>query len=305
MEFPPFTFRNPQTGQTHPIPERGLRIGRAAGNDLVLADEEASRYHATVWVHGGQAYIRDENSTNGTWVNERRITAPTPLRPGDRIRLGKTVLEVVGREPGATVVSMPEAVPVPPSAPFPPAAPPFPPAAPPFPPAVPPVSPAARPGRQARSPLLWILVGIGALLLCGALVGGGLLVRRQGLAAIPFLASPTPIPGIDKPIRIDGTEVTFVRAEKRDWFSSIFGVYRPASAQDTLLVVDAEIPPEQYDWDTVSDWSILLNDNIEPSITQGSDSGEVTWVFVVRKSATTFILTLPDGTKLDLKPILR
>lgn len=100
-------LKNPQTGQIHPIPERGLRIGRAAGNDLTLADDEVSRYHATVWVHGGQVYIRDEHSTNGTWVNERRITAPTPLRPGDRIRLGRTVLEVVGPGAGATVVSMP------------------------------------------------------------------------------------------------------------------------------------------------------------------------------------------------------
>ncbi len=96
-------LRNTQTGQAHPVSEGGLRIGRAAGNDLVLADEEASRYHATVWVYGGQAYIRDENSTNGTWVNERRLTAPTSLRPGGRIRLGKTVLELMRGEAGATV----------------------------------------------------------------------------------------------------------------------------------------------------------------------------------------------------------
>jgi pSer/pThr/pTyr-binding forkhead associated (FHA) protein len=69
-------------GQVYPIPEQGLRIGRAARNDLMLADEEVSRYHATAWVQGGQAYIRDENSTNGTWVNPhpghwgRHVAAP-------------------------------------------------------------------------------------------------------------------------------------------------------------------------------------------------------------------------------------
>jgi hypothetical protein len=175
-------------GQVYPIPEQGMRIGRAAGNDLVLADEEASRYHATVWVHGGQAYIRDENSTNGTWVNERRISAPTPLRPGDRIRVGQTVLEVLGREPGATVVSMPEVAPPPPTASFPSGGAYLPPAAP-FPPAAP---AGVSPRRRTRSPVLWILAGLGSLLLCGALLLGGLLAAGKDLSAIPFLATPTP-----------------------------------------------------------------------------------------------------------------
>jgi hypothetical protein len=267
-------------------------------SDVVLPDEMVSRQHATVWVQAGRLYIRDDGSTNGTWVNERRISAPTLLRPGDRVRLGQTVLEVVGRGPGATVV-MPEVVSAPPPAPFPPAAPPSPPVA-------------VPPQRRARSPLPWILAGIGALFLCGALIVGGLLAGRQGLLPIPFLATPTstptptPIPGIGKPIQIDGIEVTFVRAEKRDRFTNFTGsVLRPASERDTFLIVDAETPLEQYDWDKVSEWSIVLNDDIEPSIIQGTDEGELTWVFVVRKSETSFILTLPGDATVDLSPILR
>jgi len=174
-----FMLRDPR-GQVYPIPEQGLRIGRAAGNDLVLADEEVSRYHATVWVQGGQAYIRDENSTNGTWVNEQRIFAPTPLRPGDRIRVGQTVLEVVGREPGVTVASVPGM-------------------ARPSPPPTHPVASSAVPPLATSPPaqsLLPLILGIGGgilLLICGAVILL-LAVFKAPLPGIALRPSPTPTP---------------------------------------------------------------------------------------------------------------
>ncbi|MCX7680587.1 MAG: FHA domain-containing protein [Anaerolineae bacterium] len=187
-----FTLKDIRSETSHPIPEQGMRIGRAAGNDLVLADEEVSRYHATVWFYGGQLYIRDEKSTNGTWVNERRIAAPTPLRPGDHIRLGRTVLEVVGREPGATVVSMMPGVGVPPPAATHPVAPPSP-LAQPRPPTTPPPGPSAAPplAPSSRLPLILGLGSAGLLLLCG-LVILTIVVLRVPLPGIAPRPTPTP-----------------------------------------------------------------------------------------------------------------
>lgn len=176
-----FMLRDIRSGESHPIPERGLRIGREAGNDLVLPDDAVSRHHATVWTVGDQVYVRDENSTNGTWVNERRIFTPTLLRPGDRVRLGQTVLEVVRGEAGVTVAIPGVAYP-PPAVPY---------------PAAPPVTPSppsvAAPPRRLRLPLILGLGGAGLLLLCGAaiLILMALKVPLPGIAPRP---SPTPAP---------------------------------------------------------------------------------------------------------------
>lgn len=284
-----YILRDIRTGERYPVSPQGMRIGRESPSDIILPDASVSRIHATVWLWEDKLYIRDEGSTNGTWVNEQLITGPTTLKPSDRVRLGHTVLEVVATGPGKTVVIPFQGVL--PSAPAreTPA------------PAIP-----ARHQPAKFRPLL--IVGLVALILCGvlALAGGFLVLGGQKGASgiLPFL-KPTPIPGIERPVLIDGTEVTFVRAEKRDWFHSFTGRVEPSSPHDTFLIVDAEIPPAQYDWDKVSEWDILLNDEIEPAITQGTSTGEVTWVFVVRKTETSFILTLPGGKKVNLAPILR
>lgn len=298
-----YTLREVRTGQVHPVPPQGACIGREPPSDIVLPDESVSRQHATVWIQAGRLYIRDEGSTNGTWVNERRITGPTPLRRGDRVRLGYTVLEVVATGPGMTVAIPSAEVP---SAVLVPGVPPAVPA-----PGVPPAVPARRQPKKVR-PL--VLIGLGVLILCGVLaLAIGLWAVGGQRGALPFFrptptptSTPTPIPGIERPVQIEGTEVTFTRAEKTNQFRNILGeVIRPTSLLDSLLVVDAEMPPAQYDWDKVSEWDIILNEDIEPSIIQGTEGGAVTWVFVVRKAETSFVLKLPDGTRVDLAPILR
>jgi hypothetical protein len=67
-------------------------IGRLAESDIVLSDPGASRRHAEVRrVHGGYV-ITDLGSTNGTMVNESTI-GERPLEEGDRVTIGRTVLE--------------------------------------------------------------------------------------------------------------------------------------------------------------------------------------------------------------------
>ncbi len=65
-----------------------LRLGRAPDNDLVLEDRSASHYHARIDLVSGRAIVADLGSSNGTWVNGRRISAPHPLQHGDHVQLG-------------------------------------------------------------------------------------------------------------------------------------------------------------------------------------------------------------------------
>lgn len=66
-----------------------LSIGRAPGSVLRLTDHTVSRAHAQVRFTGTGWTLRDLGSSNGTWVNERRITGSVPVRPGDRVRFGQ------------------------------------------------------------------------------------------------------------------------------------------------------------------------------------------------------------------------
>ena len=86
-----------------------LLIGRQAeGEGKLGRDPEISRRHALIRNDRGALVIEDLGSTNGTFVNDRRIEAPCALFPGDRVELGDTVLEVAvlpveGPPPGGTV----------------------------------------------------------------------------------------------------------------------------------------------------------------------------------------------------------
>lgn len=73
------------------LPQRTTKIGREAFNDIVLYDPEVSRNHAHIQYHQGRYIIEDLGSTNGTFVNGKRITAPVPLHNGDTIEMGEGV----------------------------------------------------------------------------------------------------------------------------------------------------------------------------------------------------------------------
>ena len=90
----------PGAGQVFEVGD-GAVIGRDEGLDLG-GDPELSRRHARIASGpSGELLVEDLGSTNGTLVNGHRISAPTPVRAGDRIELGGTVLEVVGDVAGA------------------------------------------------------------------------------------------------------------------------------------------------------------------------------------------------------------
>ena len=101
----------PGAGQT--FDARGeVVIGREEGYDLG-GDPELSRRHARISTgSSGELLIEDLGSTNGTIVNGQQISVPTPVRGGDRIELGGTVLEVIG-DPGGTQATRAAPVPQP------------------------------------------------------------------------------------------------------------------------------------------------------------------------------------------------
>jgi pSer/pThr/pTyr-binding forkhead associated (FHA) protein len=69
-------------------------IGRGVECELRLEDTYVSQQHARIFDRGGNWYVEDLGSTNGTFVNEQKLVAPAMLTPGDRIRVGTTVVEL-------------------------------------------------------------------------------------------------------------------------------------------------------------------------------------------------------------------
>jgi len=76
----------PDEGKEFPL--RGtMRIGRSEDSEITLADAQASRHHAAVSPEPGGFTIQDLNSSNGTFVNGKRLDEPRLLKDGDRLRV--------------------------------------------------------------------------------------------------------------------------------------------------------------------------------------------------------------------------
>ncbi|CAN5407284.1 MAG: FHA domain-containing protein [Acidimicrobiia bacterium] len=72
----------------------GITIGRSGDADVVIDDPYASEFHLRIAVQNDAAVLSDLGSTNGTYLNGRRVTVPTRLGKGDSIQIGNTILEV-------------------------------------------------------------------------------------------------------------------------------------------------------------------------------------------------------------------
>ncbi len=79
-----------------PIGDGTMSIGRSSSSDVVLkSDDYVSGRHARITHHADLLYIEDLNSTNGTFVNDRKTIGATPLRSGDTVRIGSTIFRYV------------------------------------------------------------------------------------------------------------------------------------------------------------------------------------------------------------------
>ena len=85
-------------------------IGRnAAGPGGLAGDPELSGQHARIYEHAGRLVVEDLGSTNGTFVNDERVTEPRYLAAGDRVRVGKTMLTLEAAAPSAPASAPPPA----------------------------------------------------------------------------------------------------------------------------------------------------------------------------------------------------
>lgn len=74
--------------------EGPLQVGRDSTCEIRPPDTYISQVHARLAPRGDGWVVEDMGSTNGTYLNQRKVQVPTRIAPGDRIRIGKTVLEV-------------------------------------------------------------------------------------------------------------------------------------------------------------------------------------------------------------------
>jgi hypothetical protein len=82
--------KGPQTVDL--IPPETL-IGRDPGCHVPIPDSSVSHRHARIYHSDGEWHVEDLGSTNGTFVNDRPLTRPVILRPGDTVSIGRSTLE--------------------------------------------------------------------------------------------------------------------------------------------------------------------------------------------------------------------
>ena len=83
--------RGPQPNQQFLLTRETVTIGRDITNDIVINDPEISRHHSRLVRTPTGYMLEDLRSTNGTFANRQRISAPVQLNNGDTIGLGETV----------------------------------------------------------------------------------------------------------------------------------------------------------------------------------------------------------------------
>jgi len=79
-------------GMVFPLVQSVSTIGRSVSNTIQIIDRRMSRHHAEIHIEGSSIRFVDLGSKNGSYLNEQRVEGSLGLAPGDRIRVGETVL---------------------------------------------------------------------------------------------------------------------------------------------------------------------------------------------------------------------
>ena len=82
-----------QKPRTTPL-DGSTTLGRGVECELRLDDTYISQQHARIFDRGGNWYVEDLGSTNGTLLDGQKVSGPVEVRAGDEVRLGRTVLQL-------------------------------------------------------------------------------------------------------------------------------------------------------------------------------------------------------------------
>jgi hypothetical protein len=102
QQLAPASLLEFKTGERIPITDATFTVGRSDGNDVVLKSDLVSSEHATIEFRDRQYVVVDLRSTNGTFVNGRRIDGPTVLKDGDLVDFDEFRYQFVGGTSGVT-----------------------------------------------------------------------------------------------------------------------------------------------------------------------------------------------------------
>lgn len=103
------------TGRTFELVTERTTVGRVEDNTFQIADGSVSSHHAEIILQGNDVLVRDLNSTNGTFVNNDKITEIV-LKPGQTLRFGQVELKI---DDGKSLTASPAPAPAPAAAPIP------------------------------------------------------------------------------------------------------------------------------------------------------------------------------------------
>src|SRR6185295_5667678 len=91
----------PNNGKLYDIGDKPLTVGREDNQIIQILDQGVSRAHAEIFRLGEMCFVRDLNSTNGTYVNDVKITEES-LKAGDEMLIGTTILIFEDQAPART-----------------------------------------------------------------------------------------------------------------------------------------------------------------------------------------------------------
>src|ERR1017187_1977456 len=86
------------TGRTFELNVERNTVGRVEDNTFQITDGSVSSHHAEILLRGNDVVIRDLNSTNGTFINNEKISE-TVLKPGQTLRFGQVELKIDDGKP--------------------------------------------------------------------------------------------------------------------------------------------------------------------------------------------------------------
>jgi len=82
------------TGKAHELKVEKTTVGRVDDNTFPIPEASVSSHHCEVVLRGTDIFVRDLNSTNGTFVNGRQVTGEAALKPGQILRLGQVEMRL-------------------------------------------------------------------------------------------------------------------------------------------------------------------------------------------------------------------